>query len=139
MPTSTSRKSSRPDDGIRRQDILIYKKVVEQMKTLKEEFTVLSKSKPDNPLNQLKVEIVNERLKDANRLLVGDHKPFSSFEEFNSDRLPTNSDVLLILSEYIAALGRWRAEHVYQDALYIWHWRTLDGDIEVGQENRAHD
>jgi hypothetical protein len=136
VPSSTSRKSSRPEDGIRLADILLYEKVVGQMNTLRAEFTVLSKTKPDNSLNQLKIAIVNERLKDANRLLVGEHKPFATFEEFNSDRMPSNSDVLLVLSDYLAALARWRAAHIYQDVLHHLHWRTLDGDVEVDPAKR---
>ena len=131
MPMSTSHRNSPPEDALRVADVRLYEKVVDQLKNLKAEFTVLSKTKPDNVLNQLKVEIVNERLKDANQLLIGEHKPFASFDEFGGDKMPTNSDVLLVLSQYLAAFARWRSAHVYVDALHNHYWRTEDGDIAV--------
>jgi hypothetical protein len=131
VPISTSHRNSPPEGLLRVADVRLYEKVVGQLQNLKAEFAVLSKTKPDNALNQLKVEIVNERLKDANRLLIGEHKPFASFDEFGGDKIPTNSDVLLVLSQYLAAFDRWRSAHVYADVLNNWYWRTEDGNIAV--------
>ena len=45
-------------------------------------------------------------------LLVGKFKPFPDFETFDEDELPTNSDVMIVLSQYLNALESWRSAHI---------------------------
>lgn len=76
------------------------KKVLEQMKTLLHEFRILSGKKPNDPINVFKLKYVNKTLEAANDVL-GDDKPYDDFENFSEEDLPTNSDVLMILSLYL--------------------------------------
>lgn len=76
------------------------KKVLEQMKTLLHEFRILSGKKPNDPINVFKLKYVNKTLEAANDVL-GDDKPYDDFEKFSEADLPTNSDVLMILSLYL--------------------------------------
>lgn len=81
------------------------KKVFEQVRTLKYEFRALSSKKPNEPLNNFKVKYVNQTLADANAVL-GDDKPYENFELFSDEELPTNSDVLMMLSLYLDRLTK---------------------------------
>lgn len=81
------------------------KKVLEQVRTLKYEFRALSSKKPNEPLNNFKVKYVNQTLADANAVL-GDDKPYENFELFSDEELPTNSDVLMMLSLYLDRLTK---------------------------------
>lgn len=76
------------------------KKVLEQMRTLLHEFRILSGKKPNDPINVFKLKYVNKTLEAANDVL-GDDKPYDDFENFSEEDLPTNSDVLMILSLYL--------------------------------------
>ena len=76
------------------------KKVLEQMRTLLHEFRILSGKKPNDPINVFKLKYVNKTLMAANDVL-GDDKPYDDFEKFSEEDLPTNSDVLMILSLYL--------------------------------------
>lgn len=79
------------------------KNVLEQVSTLKYEFKALSSKKPNDVLNKFKVKYVNQTLADANEVLR-ENKPYKDFEKFNDEELPTNSDVLMILSLYLDKL-----------------------------------
>lgn len=76
------------------------KKVLEQMRTLLHEFRILSGKKPNDPINVFKLKYVNKTLEAANDVL-DDDKPYDDFEKFSEEDLPTNSDVLMILSLYL--------------------------------------
>lgn len=76
------------------------KKVLDQMRTLLHEFRILSGKKPNNPINVFKLKYINKTLEAANDVL-GDDKPYDDFEKFSEEDLPTNSDVLMILSLYL--------------------------------------
>ena len=80
------------------------KEVLDQVRTLKYEFQALSSKKPNDPLNNFKVKYVNQTLADANKVL-GAKKPYKDFDHFCDEELPTNSDVLMMLSLYLDKLA----------------------------------
>jgi hypothetical protein len=118
---------------MKRKDIDLYEKVQSQIKQLYKEITVLSKKSPDNAINKFKLKFINEKLKEANALLVGKHKPFTDFETFDEDSLPTNSDVVLILSQYLDCLEGWRSDNVFKEA-YSWYWKVGGGTRVLAEE-----
>ena len=99
-----------------------YEEVQSQLTALYAEVTTLAKKSPDAPLNGFKVKIVNERLRSANQLLDGIHRPFESFDQFNEDDLPTGSDVALVLSQYLNSLEGWRSANIVERD-YTWYWK----------------
>jgi len=136
--TSTSRGNSPDNATVSRSDVARFEKVVGQTAALRDEFAVLSKSKPDNPLNKFKVQLVNERLAEANEVLTGTFKPIASFTVFEGEQLPTNSDVVVVLTQYLACLERWRSTHVdYNEIRYRWYWRTTDGELEAAPATQS--
>jgi hypothetical protein len=100
-----------------------FERIAAQLTALHQEFSVQAKSKPDNPINKFKLKMLNEKLASANALLAGPFKPFADFAEFEEADLPTNSDVALVLTTYLASLERWRSAHVLKDG-YDHYWRT---------------
>lgn len=85
------------------------KKVLDQVRTLKYEFQTLSGKKPNDVVNEFKVKYVNQTLTDANAVL-GEDKPYKDFDLFCDEELPTNSDVLMMLSLYVDKL----TDHAYK-------------------------
>lgn len=77
--------------------------VLSLISTLRNEFRELSSKKPNDQVNPFKLKYVNQSIKEANELLQ-EGKPYSEFESFREEDLPTNSDVLMMLSLYLDAL-----------------------------------
>lgn len=77
----------------------LKEKIKSQIRTLRSEFCTLSNKHPNDQVNTFKLKYVNDTLTECNKLL-GEKKPYKDFETFDLDELPTNSDVLLMLSLY---------------------------------------
>lgn len=108
-------------------DVNFFEKVKAQLQKLQTEVSALSKSKPDNPINKFKLTFINEKLAEANTILTGEFKPFKDFALFNVDELPTNSDVVMMVSQYLDCLEAWRCAHIeYSEMKYKWLWKTSD-------------
>jgi hypothetical protein len=107
-------------------DVNSFEKVRSQFEQLHNEISLLSKSKPDNPINKFKLSFINEVLVAANVILIGDFKPFKDFAVFDADELPTNSDVVMILSQYIDGLEAFRCGNIHSVPFDGWYWRTND-------------
>ena len=97
-------------------------KLVKQMKSLMAEFSILSKKKPDGAVNKFKIKLINPVLEVANYFLDDRlYKPFEEFELFDEDTLPTNSDILVILSQYITCLEKYHKDKKeYYDNTCYW-------------------
>ena len=66
--------------------------------TLTYEFRRLSEKKPNDAVNEFKLNIVNNVLAEANKELG--KSPIQGFTQFDRDTMPTNSDVLFVLALY---------------------------------------
>jgi hypothetical protein len=116
-------------------DVDFFEKVKAQLNQLHNEVSALSKSKPDNPINKFKLTFINEKLEEANTILVGEFKPFKDFKLFNVDELPSNSDIVMILSQYLDCLEAWRCANIeYKD--YKWYWKVAGASIETVEPTR---
>lgn len=92
--------------------ITTFEKTQAQIKGLHIEIGTLSKKSPNDALNKFKLKIINQLLSIANVLLVEDYKPLEGFDNFEEDNLPTNSDVVLILEQYLNCLELLRADNI---------------------------
>ena len=110
-------------------DVELFEKVQSQIDELCKEVGVLSKKHSDGPINKFKLKFINEKLKEANTLLQGFHKPFFDFEVFDDAELPTNSDVVLILSQYLDCLEGFRSANITAESIF-WYWKT-DGSAKI--------
>lgn len=112
-------------------DVNLFNRVKSQLQELHGEMSVLSKGKPDNPINAFKLKFINEKLEQANTLLTGDFKPFKEFSNFEDGALPSNSDVVMILSQYLNCLEGWRSAHVHYIQSTGWLWAVNDEKISA--------
>lgn len=73
-----------------------------KLNTIVYEFRRLSDKKPNDTVNEFKLNIVNKLLAKANNELetLGSRPPISEFTQFKEYALPSNSDVLSVLTLY---------------------------------------
>ena len=126
-----AKKHSSSGGGILVRQVELYRRVHPQLKAMLEEMRELSKKRPDDAINKFKLGFVNEKLRDANAILGDDWKPLSTFSEFDIDALPSNSDVVIILSQYLGSLIRWQSANTFRDHIRRNLWNT-DPPLEVG-------
>jgi len=118
------------------EDVDFFEKIKNHLRQLHGEVSTLSKSKPDNPMNKFKLGFINEKVGEANTILKGDFKPFKDFTLFDLDQVPTNSDVVMVLSQYLDCLEAWRCAHIHY-VNYIWYWDLSDNsNIRTEQPSR---
>lgn len=88
-----------------------------------------SKKSPDAALNERKVKSLNRILKDIKNILQ--NEPTASYMDFlDEEMLPSNSDVVLTMSQYRSALENYRKKYRrYHDYDNFWH--TTDGEIKA--------
>ena len=105
-------------------DIPIFELAREKLKCFHKEIQKLSNKKPDGQLNKFKLGFINQALEPLNRILGEDFRPFPDFTTFDVDAsMPTASDVVMMLSQYEDALGRFfDAHHIFviQDGKDSW-------------------
>ncbi|WKZ47443.1 MAG: hypothetical protein QY306_16645 [Anaerolineales bacterium] len=103
-----------------------FEQVQTQLQGFYKEISGFATKKPDDAINTFKLKLINQVLKRANALL-SKRKPFSDFNQFASDNLPSNSDVVVVISQYINSLEKIRADNIESRSGY-WFW-VIDGEI----------
>jgi len=111
-----------------REEIEIYLKLQPKLAITHDELSVLSKKSPNDAVNKFKLKFINSMLKEANTILDKGYKPFIDFEVFSEDEIPTNSDIVFILSPYLRGLEKLRCDNIDQDGLSNWFW-VVDGQM----------
>lgn len=86
-----------------------------QLQAFHMEMNTFVKKNPNDALNKFKLGLVNSVLKKANEFLGVERKPFAGFDSFDETAMPSTSDVLLIVSQYLSAFEKLRAENIYWD------------------------
>lgn len=114
-----------------------FKKVLSQLEGLHEEVSNLAKKSNNDALNIFKLKLVNQVLIKTNEILREEYKPFSDFNEFIENDIPTNSDVALVLSQYINCMESLREKNISSDTEYhhsgnilkitwLWHGTKIE-------------
>ena len=93
-------------------EIELLEKLIGQLDGLHSEISQLARKSPNDGLNNFKLKLVNNVLASGNALLGERYKPFEDFDQFDDVELPTNSDVTMILAQYIEQTERFRSDHV---------------------------
>jgi len=89
-----------------------FEKAQTQLESLHAEIGALAKKSPNDALNEFKLNFVNQSFAKANEVLGKKYKPFADFEQFDNDRMPTNSDVTMMLGQYIGCMEKLRSDNV---------------------------
>lgn len=98
-----------------------FTKLLLQTDKLLSDFLELSKKKPNDAVNKFKLKIVNNLLSTSNKIITKKYMPFEDFDLFDVDDLPTNSDVVVILAQYVACLKKFgRDSTEYEDYKHFW-------------------
>lgn len=107
-----------------------FEKLHIQIKDMYNELSILSKKSPDGAMNRFKLKFINQLIKESNQFLGEKYKPFDDFEIFDEDNMPFNSDVVLIVSQYIQCLERFKYDNV-KCLSGKWFWNLSNDKEEI--------
>src|SRR5256885_6816099 len=96
---------------MKRSEVAEFETVHAQLRGLYEEIQKLANKQPNDALNKFKLTVVNNLLRRTN-LFLGKAIALQDFTEFSEELVPTNSDVLVVLSQYLTYLEKFRADHI---------------------------
>lgn len=119
------------------EDISIFEDTEEQIRDIYTEIKELSKKKPDEKINEFKLKYINRVLENANSILGEKNKPLKEFDLFNSDDLPSYSDITFILTHYKTSLYNYRIANSQREDVFSPNLWIVDGkvtDIKVKHE-----
>jgi hypothetical protein len=97
-----------------------------QLQSFSDDLNTLAKKSPHDELNKFKLGLVNSVLQKANTFLGNTRKPFADFEQFEDASIPSNSDVLVMVSQYLSAFEKLRTENITWTSTG-WFW-VIDGE-----------
>jgi hypothetical protein len=101
-----------------------YSIMLPLLKSMYNEFKELSKQKPDASISKSKILIVN-RLLEKIRTVLDDQESIEFLDLLNEDDIPQASDVVIILSQYVAAMVAFKEKYFkwdkneYDDKWYV--------------------
>lgn len=100
--------------------------IAPMLESAHKEMSELSKKKQDGVLNELKVRYINRLLTEAQNALGND--PSLVFVEIlNEDELPQNSDAVLVLGQWQAAMNQFKERHYgMAPGTYYERWFTVE-------------
>jgi hypothetical protein len=93
-----------------------YEMLHPMLDKIADEARELSKKKPDGALNELKVKMINRVLTQIKDLLKNESS-VQFLDLLDTDIFPTNSDAILIISQYVAALSAFHDKYYGYDEL----------------------
>lgn len=106
------------DNYITQQEGEQYDLLLPLLKAAYLEMQELSKKKPESPLNTYKVKAINRILEPIKELLKNE-PTYNFLDTLDNEELPTNSDVVLILSQYQKSMGLFYSKY-YSHSEYKW-------------------
>jgi hypothetical protein len=104
-----------------------FEAVKSQLAAARGELLVLVKKNPNDALSTFKLGVVNGLLRRANALVPPEERPMADFVEFSTEALPSTSDAVLVIGQYLIALENFRARRVAEDSIGQWYWLADDG------------
>lgn len=112
------------------QEVDKFEKLQAQLDGLHMEISALSKKSQNDALNKFKLKFVNQLISDANELLGDGYKPFREFSSFDENDIPTNSDVAMMLTQYLNCLEKLRTDNIKKEDKFPhnWYW-IVNGKI----------
>lgn len=125
MPRTVRRKDGSSPSPTEEQ-ATTYDQLVPMLEAAHREMTELSKKKQDGIVNALKIKMLNRLLAELSKVIEKD--PSHAFVDMlDEDTLPQNSDAVLVLSQWQAALKQFRDRHYGYDSSRGEHrWFTAE-------------
>ncbi|WP_316818450.1 hypothetical protein [Pedobacter nyackensis] len=118
------------------QEVDLFEKLQAQLEGLYIEISALSKKSQNDALNKFKLKFVNQILTEANILLEEEYMPFADFSTFDENDMPTNSDVAMMLTQYLNCFEKLRVDNIVKAMKFpqYWYW-VIDKEIS---DSRTH-
>lgn len=112
-------------------DVMKYIMLYDFLESAYVEMKDFSKKNPDAALNERKVKSLNRILKDIKEILT--NEPTAAYMDIlDEEMLPSNSDVVLTMSQFRSALENYRKKYrLYNSGSFEHFWHTSNGDILV--------
>lgn len=108
-------------------DVERLEKLIGQLSGLHTEISPLVRKSPNDGVNGFKLKLINKIIVDANAVLGVDYRPLEEFESFEIEDVPSNSDVAMVVGQYIEAAERFRSDNI-KSSYSSWYY-VLDGEI----------
>jgi len=108
-------------------DVSKYEMLEKLLASIYEEMKEFSKKKPDEPLNKFKVKNVNRVLGQIKEIMK--NEPTNEFLDLlDEDSLPSNSDSILVIGQFNAAMEQFRSKYFrkYADTYGNKGWSTKE-------------
>jgi len=113
----------------------VFEKVINQLDGLHTEISALSKKSYTDAINKFKLKLVNQIIESTNKILGDKYKPFHDFNSFEEEDVPSNSDVTLVLSQYLNCMESFREKNISSEiewtssgsvAKIYWYWKGTE-------------
>lgn len=105
--------------------------VAPMLQSAHREMAELSKKKQDGVVNDLKIRHINRLLAQVQEVL-GDDPSTQFLETLDSETLPQNSDAVLILGQWLAAMEQFKERHFGYDSItHTKRWSTAEDPFPV--------
>jgi hypothetical protein len=106
--------------NIKAEDVANFEKLERQLHVFYKEISALSKKSANDGVNKFKLGLLNKCISGVNELTG---PPLEDFEVFDVDSLPSNSDVALVIGQYVSALLAVRKANT-ESELGNWYWMS---------------
>ncbi|SEH04135.1 hypothetical protein SAMN05444920_1662 [Nonomuraea solani] len=106
-----------------------YDRLVPMLEAAHREMTELSKKKQDGIVNNLKIKMLNRLLGELSKVIENDPS-YAFVDMLDEETLPQNSDAVLVLSQWQAALKQYRVRHHgYDRSTHAERWVTVENPL----------
>jgi hypothetical protein len=103
-----------------------YDRLVPMLVAAHREMSELSKKKQDGVVNTLKITMLNRLLSELSKV-IADDPSYAFVDMLDTETLPQNSDAVLVLSQWQAALSQYKERHHGYDNVHGGHrWFTVE-------------
>ena len=126
------RRTSNIDFLPTRDEVNVFDMLFPMIQSDLHEIRELSKKKQDEPLNIFKVKMINKKLEKAKSILRNEETTVF-LDLLDEETMPTNSDAVLQISQYINAMENFRGKYYESDGSLLgledfdtYEWKTKD-------------
>lgn len=103
-----------------------YDRFVPMLDAAHREMTELSKKKQDGIVNTFKIKMLNRLLSELSKV-IADDPSYAFVDMLDEETLPQNSDAVIVLSQWQAALRQYRGRHHGWDSTHGGdRWFTME-------------
>src|SRR5258708_17953543 len=114
---------------MKQKEVKEFTKMAAQFDALHQEATASSKKHPDKPVSKFKVDLANSVLESARKVL-GTSAPTLDFEKFNTDDLPTNSDLSFVVTQFVECAEKVKAQNIKRFN-GVWYWEVSGDSTDI--------